>query len=39
MQRILHWNEGGMRIEMLRFADDITIIVQDKINLKRALES
>jgi len=24
---------------MLRFADDIAIIAQDKINLKRALES
>jgi hypothetical protein len=29
----------GMRIEMLRFADDIAIIAQDEINLKRALES
>jgi hypothetical protein len=30
---------SGMRIQMLRFADDIAIIAQDKINLKRALES
>ena len=29
----------GMRIQKLRFADDIGIIVQDEINLKRALES
>ena len=29
---------NGMRIQMLRFADDIAIIVQDEINLKRALE-
>jgi len=28
-----------MRIQMLRFADDIVIIVQDEVNLKRALES
>ena len=28
-----------MRIQMLRFADDIAIIAQDEINLKRALES
>ena len=28
-----------MRTQMLRFADDIAIIVQDEINLKRALES
>ena len=30
---------NGIRIEMLRFADDIAIIAQDEINLKRALES
>ena len=29
---------NGMRIQMLRFADDIAIIAQDEINLKRALE-
>ena len=28
-----------MRIQLLRFADDIGIIAQDEINLKRALES
>jgi len=28
-----------MRIEMLRFADDMAIVAQDEINLKRALES
>jgi len=28
-----------MRIQMLRFADEIVIIAQDEINLKRALES
>ena len=28
-----------MRIQMLRFADDIAIIVQEEINLKRSLES
>ena len=28
-----------MRIQILRFADDIAIIVQDEINLKTALES
>ena len=28
-----------MRIQMLRFADDIAIIAQNEINLKRALES
>jgi len=39
MQRIWHWNEGGVRIQILRCADDIAIIVQDEINLKRALES
>jgi len=30
---------NGVRIQMLRFADYIAIIVQDEINLKRALES
>ena len=30
---------NGMRIQMLRFADDIEIIAQDEINLKRTLES
>jgi hypothetical protein len=30
---------SGMRIQKQRFADDIGIIVQDEINLKRALES
>jgi hypothetical protein len=30
---------NGMRIQMLRFADDIAIIAQDEINLKTALES
>jgi hypothetical protein len=30
---------NGMRIQMLRFADDIAIIAQDEINLERALES
>ena len=30
---------NGMRIQMLRFADNIAIIAQDEINLKRALES
>ena len=30
---------NGMRIHMLRFADDIVIIAQDEINLKRSLES
>ena len=39
MQRIWHWNEGVVRIQMLRFADDIAIIPQDEINPKRALES
>jgi hypothetical protein len=29
---------NGMRIQMLRFADDIAIVVQDELNLKRALE-
>ena len=29
----------GMRIQMLRFADDIAITAQDEINLKRTLES
>ena len=29
----------GVRIQMLRFADDIAIIAQDEINLKRALEN
>ena len=28
-----------MRIQMLKFADDIAIIAQDEINLKRALDS
>jgi len=28
-----------VRIQMLRFADDIAIVAQDEINLKRALES
>ena len=32
-------NVNGLRIQMLRFADDIAIIAQDEINLKRALES
>jgi len=32
-------NVNRMRIQMLRFADDIAIIAQDEINLKRALES
>jgi len=27
-----------MRIQMLRFADDIAIIAQDEVNLKIALE-
>lgn len=30
---------NGMRIQILRFADDIAIVVQDETNLKRALES
>jgi hypothetical protein len=29
---------SGMRIEMLRFADDIAVIAQDEIKLKRTLE-
>jgi hypothetical protein len=29
---------NGLRIQMLRFANDIVIVVQDEINLKRALE-
>jgi len=29
---------NGMRIQMLRFADDIVIIAEDEINLKKALE-
>jgi len=29
---------NGMDIQMLRFADDIAIKAQEKINLKRALE-
>jgi CRISPR/Cas system CMR-associated protein Cmr3 (group 5 of RAMP superfamily) len=29
---------NGMKIQMLRFADDIRIIVQDEINLKRTIE-
>ena len=30
---------NGMRIQMLRFAEDIAIIAQEEINLKRTLES
>ena len=30
---------NGLRIQMLRFADDIAIIAQNEINLKRALEN
>ena len=30
---------NGERIQMLRFADDIAIVVQNEIYLKRALES
>jgi hypothetical protein len=30
---------NGMATQMLKFADDIANIVQDEINLKRALES
>ena len=30
---------NGVRIQMLRFADDVAIIVQDEIHLKRALEN
>jgi hypothetical protein len=30
---------NGMRIRMLKFADDIALIAQEKTNLKRALES
>jgi hypothetical protein len=30
---------NGMRIQMLRFADVIPIKAQDKVNLKRTLES
>jgi len=30
---------NGLRIPTLKFADDIAIIAQDEINLKRALES
>ena len=30
---------NGVRIEMLRFADDTVITAEDEINLKRALES
>jgi hypothetical protein len=29
---------NGMGMQMVRFADDVTIIAQDEINLKRALE-
>jgi hypothetical protein len=29
---------NGVRIQMLRFAEDIAIIVQGEINLRRALE-
>ena len=29
---------SGMSIQMLGFADDVAIIAQDEINLKRALE-
>ena len=32
-------NVNEMRLQMLRFADDIAIIAQDEINLKRAFES
>ena len=30
---------NGVRIQMISFADDIAIIVQDEINLRRELES
>jgi len=30
---------NGVRIQMLRFAEDIAIIAQDEMNLKTALES
>jgi len=30
---------NGVRIQMLRYADDIAIIAQDEINFKIALES
>ena len=30
---------NGVRIQVLRFADDIAIIAQEETNLKRALES
>jgi hypothetical protein len=30
---------NGVRIQMIRFADDIAIIVQGEINLRRELES
>jgi len=30
---------NGTIVPMLRFADDVAIIVQDEINLKRTLES
>jgi hypothetical protein len=30
---------NGVRIQMLRFADDIAIIAQEEIHLKRAVES
>jgi len=30
---------NGVRIQMLRFVDDIAITAQDEINLKRALKS
>ena len=30
---------NGVRIEMVRFADDIVIIAQDEIDLKRTLEN
>jgi len=30
---------NGMRLQMLRFADDVVIIAQGEINLKRSLES
>jgi hypothetical protein len=29
---------NGLRIQMLKFADDIAVIVQGEINLKRAIE-
>ena len=32
-------NARLLRIQMVSFADDVAIIVQDEINLKRTLES